>query len=249
MVICFGGFGLGLGLGSGCGIALEEPPVYRPTAVVGAQRSAPAIVINLTLNAFFTRAIKRAIDGPDAITAAIRLKRGLFMRILIAAMAMACGLFTAARSAEAAVDIQVDLSTQRMTVHAGGQNYVWPVSTARPGYVTPRGTFHPQSLQLMHYSSKYENSPMPHSIFFHGGYAIHGTYEAAHLGRPASHGCVRLSTGNAATLYALVKAEGATITISGSSPSGGHVAARTSPRRHPETAAPASDSQDDPFRF
>jgi hypothetical protein len=160
------------------------------------------------------------------------------MRILIAAVAMFCGLFVAAGSAEAAVDIEVDLSTQRMTVHADGKTYVWPVSTARPGYVTPRGTYHAQSLQLMHYSSKYDNSPMPHSIFFRGGYAIHGTYEVAHLGRPASHGCIRLSTGNAATLYALVKAEGATITISGAPPTAGHIVNPNSRRRRHFMAAP-----------
>ena len=160
------------------------------------------------------------------------------MRVLIAALALFFSLF-ATRSAEAAVDIQVDLSTQRMTVHADGQTYVWPVSTARPGYVTPRGTYHPQSLQLMHYSSKYENSPMPHSIFFHGNYAIHGTYEVAHLGRPVSHGCVRLSTGNAATLYALVKAEGATITISGTPPGPGHIANPNSRHRRPLMTAPS----------
>ena len=160
------------------------------------------------------------------------------MRVLVAALAMFCGLFVAVRNAEAAVDIHVDLSSQRMTVHTGSQTYVWPVSTARSGYVTPRGTYHPTSLQLMHYSRKYDNSPMPHSIFFRGGYAIHGTYEAAHLGRPVSHGCIRLSTGNAATLYALVKAEGATITISGAPPSSGHVAAAHSHHRRHVTAAP-----------
>lgn len=56
----------------------------------------------------------------------------------------------------------------------------------------------------MHYSSKYENSPMPHSIFFLGGYAVHGTYAIRSLGRPVSHGCVRLAPANAATLYSLV---------------------------------------------
>lgn len=155
------------------------------------------------------------------------------MRIPIAAMAMLCSLSLAARSAAAAVDIHVDLSTQTMTVHAGSQTYVWRVSTARPGYVTPRGTFHPTSLQRMHYSHKYHHSPMPHSIFFHGGYAIHGTYEVRHLGRPVSHGCVRLSPAHAATLYALVKAEGARITISGSPPrSHGTARRRSRHRRH-----------------
>ena len=169
------------------------------------------------------------------------------MRALIAALAFPCGLFAAARGAEARVDIHVDLSAQRMTVEASGETYVWPVSTAREGYVTPRGTYHPTSLQLMHYSSKYENSPMPHSIFFRGGYAIHGTYETAHLGRPASHGCIRLSPGNATALYSMVKAEGATITISGAPPASGRVAASASHRRQFYGYAPASrDPYDEP---
>jgi lipoprotein-anchoring transpeptidase ErfK/SrfK len=60
----------------------------------------------------------------------------------------------------------------------------------------------------MHYSSKYENSPMPHSVFFKGGYAIHGTGYIRSLGRPASHGCIRLAPGNAATLYGLIRQYG-----------------------------------------
>ncbi|MGC1773513.1 MAG: L,D-transpeptidase, partial [Pseudolabrys sp.] len=43
------------------------------------------------------------------------------------------------------------------------------------------------------------------SIFFNEGYAIHGSYEVSRLGRPASHGCIRLSPSNAAVLFALVK--------------------------------------------
>ena len=92
------------------------------------------------------------------------------------------------------------------------------MSTARSGYVTPRGQYRPQALATMHYSRKYHMSPMPHSIFFNGGYAIHGTNDARNLGRPASHGCVRLSKANAATLFALVKAEGARIAINGAPP-------------------------------
>jgi lipoprotein-anchoring transpeptidase ErfK/SrfK len=49
---------------------------------------------------------------------------------------------------------------------------------------------------------------MPHSIFFRGGIAIHGTYETAGLGRPVSHGCVRLQPANAAALFGLVEHEG-----------------------------------------
>jgi L,D-transpeptidase catalytic domain len=52
-----------------------------------------------------------------------------------------------------------------------------------------------------------------HSIFFHGGYAIHGSYEINRLGGPASHGCIRLHPANAATLFALVKQKGISKTI------------------------------------
>lgn len=122
-------------------------------------------------------------------------------------------------AARAEVDIKVDLTTQTMTVRTSDNKaYIWPVSTARSGYVTPRGQYRPQALATMHYSRKYHMSPMPHSIFFNGGYAIHGTNDARNLGRPASHGCVRLSKANAATLFALVKAEGARIAINGAPP-------------------------------
>ena len=86
----------------------------------------------------------------------------------------------------------------------GAQRYVWPVSTARSGYVTPVGTYRPQRMEPHVVFAQVPHSPMPHSIFFRGGYAIHGTNAVGRLGRPASHGCVRLHPSNAATLYSLV---------------------------------------------
>ncbi len=115
--------------------------------------------------------------------------------------------------AAAAVRIHIDLSRQRMYVRSARGAYSWPVSTARRGYRTPRGVFSAKSLQPMHYSRKYDNAPMPHSIFFSGGYAIHGTRATGALGRPASHGCVRLAPGHASQLYSMVKREGAHISI------------------------------------
>ena len=76
------------------------------------------------------------------------------------------------------------------------------------GYHTPRGAWRPYSLKKMHYSRKYDNSPMPHSIFFLGGYAIHGTGYVKSLGRPASHGCIRLHPQNASRLFNLVRKHG-----------------------------------------
>ena len=111
--------------------------------------------------------------------------------------------------AEAAIVTKVDISSQTMNVYVNGVlTHSWPVSTARRGYFTPTGVYRVQSLQAMHYSRKYDNSPMPHSIFFRGGFAIHGTGAVGQLGRPASHGCVRLAPGNAATLFSLVRQHG-----------------------------------------
>jgi len=135
------------------------------------------------------------------------------MRILLA-----LGLVWAAEGrALAYVAIDVDLSTQTMRVHStDGQSYVWPISSGRAGHATPRGVFHPQRLYTMVHSAKYGNAPMPHSIFFYGQYAIHGTTAVGALGRTASHGCIRLSPANAATLFAMVQSQGAQIRIEGS---------------------------------
>lgn len=104
---------------------------------------------------------------------------------------------------------RVDVSSQTMTISQYGRViYNWPVSTARPGYITPRGNYRPTRLHRMWYSRKYEMSPMPWSVFFRGGYAIHGTNAVKRLGTPASHGCIRLHTANAATFYSLVRQVG-----------------------------------------
>ena len=124
----------------------------------------------------------------------------------LAALVLLC---SAVDKAKASVLIQISRATQTMQVTVDGMpRYSWRVSTGRRGLATPAGTFHPHSLALHWFSRKYYNSPMPHSIFFHGGIAIHGTYETAWLGRPVSHGCVRLLPGAAATLFALVQREG-----------------------------------------
>jgi lipoprotein-anchoring transpeptidase ErfK/SrfK len=129
------------------------------------------------------------------------------MRILVL---VALSLVLATGSASAGVVARIDISQQTMTVSENGQVlYAWHVSTGRSPYRTPRGTFRPTRMHKMWYSRKYDNAPMPHSIFFYGGYAIHGTDQVGNLGRPASHGCVRLHPSHAKTLYNLVLAHGA----------------------------------------
>lgn len=107
------------------------------------------------------------------------------------------------------VKVYINKRRQWMSIYLDNEKvYEWSVSTARRGYWTPRGTFRPYSLERMHYSRKYHNSPMPYSVFFKGGYAIHGTYSISHLGRPASHGCVRVHPRNAKKLYSLIRQYG-----------------------------------------
>ncbi|GLS43082.1 L,D-transpeptidase [Methylobacterium brachythecii] len=116
--------------------------------------------------------------------------------------------FTASASAEVRID--VDKSSQRMSVTVDGQpRYTWPVSTGVSGYDTPSGSYKPFRMEPNHFSREFDNAPMPHAVFFTQiGHAIHGTNQVRSLGRAASHGCVRLSPGNAATLYSLIKAHG-----------------------------------------
>jgi lipoprotein-anchoring transpeptidase ErfK/SrfK len=135
------------------------------------------------------------------------------MKKIVWALAAAV-LLCAAPAMASSIVARINLSEQVMRVYVNGaQRYVWPVSTARRGYVTPVGTYRPQRLEPMWYSRKYDNSPMPHSVFFRGGYAIHGTNSIRRLGTPASHGCVRLHPSNAATLYSLISQSRGSTTI------------------------------------
>ncbi|MGE3362594.1 MAG: L,D-transpeptidase [Rhizobiaceae bacterium] len=112
-------------------------------------------------------------------------------------------------SASNQVLARVDLSEQRMIVSVGGRPaFEWKVSTAGKGYVTPTGSWKPTRMHTMWYSKKYDNAPMPHSVFFTGGYAIHATNAVKRLGTPASHGCVRLAPEHASDFYQLVRTFG-----------------------------------------
>lgn len=120
---------------------------------------------------------------------------------------------------KAAVDVRVDLTNQRMTVTSDeGVVHQWAISSGRSTHRTPTGRYRAQWLDRTHRSSRYQNAPMPYSVFFRGNYAIHGTNQVRALGQPASHGCIRLHTANAAKLFALVQKHGlkqTSITISG----------------------------------
>jgi lipoprotein-anchoring transpeptidase ErfK/SrfK len=119
----------------------------------------------------------------------------------------------------------IDKSRQEMTVVIDGvETYTWPVSTGIGGYSTPSGEFTTSSMNKIWYSRQWDNAPMPHAVFFtKKGHAIHATNETKKLGKPASHGCVRLSPKNAETFFNLVKETGlenTQVVLTGETPGG-----------------------------
>lgn len=130
------------------------------------------------------------------------------LRKLLAGAVLALGIGTSGAQA-ANVVARVDISTQTMTVTQNGQvKYRWRVSTARSGKVTPTGSWTAKWLSKNHRSSRYNGAPMPYAIFYSGNFAVHGTNQVSRLGRPASAGCVRLDTANAAKLYSMAQRVG-----------------------------------------
>ena len=118
------------------------------------------------------------------------------------------------RAGSGRVVAKVDLSSQTMTVTQGGRiKHVWKVSSGRKGYTTPTGTWNIHRMHKEYYSKKYDGAPMPHAMFYHRGFAIHGTGAISRLGRVASHGCVRLHPSNAAQLFAMVRRNGGTVKV------------------------------------
>src|SRR3954463_3207005 len=152
------------------------------------------------------------------------------------AFALTASALVCASDAQAAVQITIDKSSQLMTVEKDGRAlYQWPVSTGRAGFDTPSGKFKAFRMERDHFSKEWDDAPMPFSIFFtQKGHAIHGYLDTKNIGRPASHGCVRLTKANAEKLYALVQEDGVlntTVVLTGTTPSGAPaVAKRRLPR-------------------
>jgi lipoprotein-anchoring transpeptidase ErfK/SrfK len=132
------------------------------------------------------------------------------MRILgFLALVASVLLFQPGASVAASLVAKVSISKQTMTVvHHGRIIHSWKVSTARRGKVTPVGSWMAKWLSRNHRSSRYNNAPMPYSIFYNGHYAVHGTDQVGRLGTPASAGCIRLHPDNAAKLFALTQRVG-----------------------------------------
>ena len=130
-------------------------------------------------------------------------------KLIAAAAAFVCLQFAPQASEAASLIANVNLSSQTMTVSQNGVvRHRWKVSTGRRGFITPTGSYRAKWVSRNHRSRKYDNAPMPFAVFFKGGYAVHATYDLKRLGRPASHGCVRLHPDNAAQFFSMATRSG-----------------------------------------
>lgn len=75
-----------------------------------------------------------------------------------------------------------------------------PITSGRPGYRTPVGTFRVLSRERLHLSREFDNAPMPYSVFFIPGIAFH----QGSLG-VTSHGCIHLSKAAAIRFFTTLK--------------------------------------------
>jgi lipoprotein-anchoring transpeptidase ErfK/SrfK len=165
---------------------------------------------------------------------------------------LAAAVFVTAAPAGAAVRVRIDLAAQRLeAVTPQGETVNWKISSGRPGYETPSGTYSVMRMEADHHSDEYDQAPMPYAMFFSPrGLAIHGSYERG-LGRPLSHGCVRLAVPNARQLFDWVEKHGATIEITGGArrAAGRQEAERQEAERPPMARRPRPIYEEPSFGF
>jgi len=159
--------------------------------------------------------------------------------------------FLAAQPASADILVNISKSQQRLEVIVdGAEAFRWPVSTGRAGHTTPSGHFRPHDIARHWYSHQYARAPMPYAVFFHRGYAVHGTTETYNLGHPASHGCVRLRPDNAAILFWLVRKHGIkntkVVVMNGPLPKAPPALPQQPPPRLPPAGVPMADASSAP---
>jgi hypothetical protein len=130
---------------------------------------------------------QQPLDTPTVMGAVEQLKPGEF-------------LWAPEVAPDGPVMLIVSLATQRAVVYRNGVPIgISTVSSGRPGYATPTGVFTVLEKDVEHYSSIYDNAPMPYmQRLTWGGVALHGGQLP---GYPASHGCIRLPVEFARRLF------------------------------------------------
>lgn len=100
--------------------------------------------------------------------------------------------------------IEVNVSTQRLIAWEGNKPvYAVIVSTGTAEHPTVTGTFEIQEkLRVTRMQGDdYDVPDVPYTLYYHGGYAIHGAYWHNRFGTPVSHGCVNVAVNHARWLF------------------------------------------------
>ncbi|MBL4759144.1 MAG: L,D-transpeptidase [Rhizobiales bacterium] len=96
-----------------------------------------------------------------------------FVFVFLLLVGFSLGDIVTSKSASAGVVAKIDLSEQRMRVYVNGRiAHTWQISSGRGRFRTPTGNYNPYRMHRMWYSQRYNNAPMPFSVFYHRGYAI-----------------------------------------------------------------------------
>ncbi len=100
--------------------------------------------------------------------------------------------------------IEINLANQRLIAWEGGVPvYAVIISTGKESTPTPTGVF---AIQTRHRSTRmqgadYDVPDVPYTMYYYGGYAIHGAYWHNRFGTPVSHGCINVAVDHARWLF------------------------------------------------
>ena len=100
--------------------------------------------------------------------------------------------------------IEVNVTTQQVTAWEGNVPVMtFVASTGLPSTPTILGEYHIywKLKSTLMVGPNYYLPDVPHTMYFYGSYALHGTYWHSNFGQPMSHGCVNLSNENAQKLF------------------------------------------------
>ncbi len=100
--------------------------------------------------------------------------------------------------------IEIRLSTQRLIAWEGKTMvHAVIVSTGKATTSTPVGSFEIQSKYRIArmQGDDYDIPDVPYTMYYSGGYAIHGAYWHRSFGTPVSHGCVNVAPDHAQWLF------------------------------------------------
>ncbi len=100
--------------------------------------------------------------------------------------------------------IQVDLSEQRLIAWQGNKAIFGViVSTGKRSTPTPTGVFniYVKLRKTRMRGEGYDVPNVPYTMYYQGGYGIHGAYWHNKFGTPVSHGCVNVAPNHAKRLF------------------------------------------------